>query len=182
MLAAGLSWGQDSDPVHRVESFHHALLGVMRSGADFDTRFQALGPAVEGLFDIPTIARVSLGRTWRSLDAESQAEFTELLRRLILATYANRFHSFNNQSFHTIAAEQVGRGWVVKTELRRTNGERVALDYYFREAGVFNVVADGVSDLSLRRADYNSILKTDGFGSLLAHLRERIVELSDQGE
>ena len=182
MLAAGLSWGQGTDHVHRVESFHDQLLGVMRSGHDFDGRFQTLAPAVERLFDVPTIARISLGRTWRALDAESQTAFVELLRRLIVATYANRFQSFNDQSFHTVAAEQAGRGWVVKTELRRANGERVALDYYFREAGVFNVVADGVSDLSLRRADYNSILKSDGFASLMAHLQERIVELSDQDE
>ena len=50
------------------------------------------------------------------------------------------------------------------------------LDYYFRGDRVFNVVADGVSDLSLRRADYNSIVKEEGYDRLLAHIRDSIAE------
>ena len=38
---------------------------------------------------------------------------------------------------------------------------------------IFNVIADGVSDLSLRRADYNSILKQEGYDSLVQHLRDK---------
>ena len=67
---------------------------------------------------------------------------------------------------------------MVKTELVRSSGDKVTLDYYFRDAGVFNVVADGVSDLSLRRADYNSIVKSDGYAALLEHLRSKIADYS----
>ncbi|MCZ6708912.1 MAG: ABC transporter substrate-binding protein, partial [Gammaproteobacteria bacterium] len=67
-------------------------------------------------------------------------------------------------------------GWVVKTELEKSDGERVNLDYYFRGGKVFNVVADGVSDLSLRRADYNSIIKTEGYDRLLSHIRQNIAK------
>ena len=38
----------------------------------------------------------------------------------------------------------------------------------------------GVSDLSLRRADYNSIVKKEGYASLLAHLRNKIKQARDQ--
>ena len=62
----------------------------------------------------------------------------------------------------------------MKTEMVRANKEIVRLDYYFLNGGVFNVVADGVSDLSLRRADYNSIIKSEGFLALLSHLRQKI--------
>jgi phospholipid transport system substrate-binding protein len=172
------SWGEALDPAASVAKFHGALLGVMQSGADFAGRVDVLEPAVAEFFDVQTIARISLGRTWRALDAQSQAEFSELLDRLIVATYASRFETFNGQSFHTLDSQASNRGWLVKTELERASGKPVTLDYYFRDAGVFNVVADGVSDLSLRRADYNSIVKSDGFAVLLAHLRRNI---SDYG-
>ena len=166
------------DPGARVSGFHDELLAAMQSGLDFAGRCEALRDAVSEFFDIATISRISLGRTWRSLDAQSQAEFSDLLQRLIVATYASRFDAYNGQSFHTLSAEAASRGWVVKTELARSNGETVTLDYYFRDAGVFNVVADGVSDLSLRRADYNSIVKSDGYAALLEHLRSKIAEFS----
>jgi phospholipid transport system substrate-binding protein len=70
---------------------------------------------------------------------------------------------------------------VVRTELERSNGERVSLDYYFRGGQVFNVVADGVSDLSLRRADYNGVIKSQGYERLLSHIRENIAELRVTG-
>ena len=62
---------------------------------------------------------------------------------------------------------------MVKTQLVRANGERVNLDYYFNAGSVFNVVADGVSDLSLRRADYNSIIKQEGYDALIRDIEEK---------
>jgi phospholipid transport system substrate-binding protein len=63
---------------------------------------------------------------------------------------------------------------VVRTRLRRDAAADVALDYFLRDDKVFNVVADGVSDLSLRRADYNSIIKSEGYERLLEHIRDKI--------
>lgn len=170
------NWAAQVDPAASVTQFHGQLLQVMQSGSDYAGRAERLRTRVPEFFDIATISRISLGRTWRTLDSQSRAEFSQLLEQLIVATYASRFETFNGQSFQTLDSRVAGRGWVVKTELSRSNGEQVALDYYFRDGGVFNVVADGVSDLSLRRADYNSIVKSDGFAELLAHMRRNIAD------
>jgi phospholipid transport system substrate-binding protein len=169
------------DPSPKIESFHSALLGAMRSNDAYDVRFASLAPIVGEVFDVPTIARISLGRTWKSLDEPARAQFCELLEELITATYTDRFDSYSGQTFHLLSAEPARRGWVVKTELEKSDGERVSLDYYFRGSQVFNVVADGVSDLSLRRADYNSIVKEEGYDRLLAHIRDSIAEYEAGG-
>ena len=168
------SEGLGEDPSPSIEAFHAALLDAMRSDETFDARFALLAPVVGELFDVPTIARISLGRTWKSLDEPARAEFVDLLAELIAATYTDRFDSYSGQTFHLLSAEPARRGWVVKTELEKSDGERVSLDYYFRGRQVFNVVADGVSDLSLRRADYSSIVKEEGYEQLLAHIRDSI--------
>ena len=41
-----------------------------------------------------------------------------------------------------------------------------------------NVVAQGVSDLSLKRADYTAVIKTEGFDSLINRLEKKIAEMS----
>jgi len=182
LLVAVAGMAQTTDPETRVAQFHQRLLETMQSGSDFPGRFEILAAPVADFFDIATVSRISLGRTWRTLDADSQAQFSALLQHLIVATYADRFDSFDGQSFHTLSTEPASRGWVVRTELERANGERVSLDYYFREDGVFNVVADGVSDLSVRRADYNSIVKSEGYAALLERMRDNIAELSKLDE
>ena len=161
-----------------VADFHEQLLQVMQSGAEFEGRVSMLGQEISELFDVATISRISLGRKWKELDDTAQGDFASLLEELIVATYADRFDSYNDQVFHHVAVDPTRRGWVVKTQLEKSDGDRVTMDYYFRAGKVFDVVADGVSDLSLRRADYNSIIKSEGYDQLLAHIRENIAKHS----
>lgn len=165
----------------RVDEFHALLLEVMQT-ARYPERVAVLEPVVAGLFGIDTISRITLGRTWRSLDEARKQEFRELLEALIAATYADRFDSFDGQRFERLESLAARRGWVVKTQLVRANGERVNLDYYFNAGAVFNVVADGVSDLSLRRADYNSIIKQEGYDALIRHIQDNIAEMSNDNQ
>ncbi len=162
----------------RVDAFHTQLVEAMKVPG-YRERVAVLEPVVAGFFDLSTVSRITLGRTWRELDEARRGQFRGLLERLIVATYADRFDRYDGQQFINVESVPARRGWVVKTELVRANGERVHLDYYFHGEGVFNVVADGVGDLSLRRADYNSIVKREGFASLLAHLEENIAKLNE---
>ena len=154
-----------------VQMAHNLLLEAMHI-PEQTVPEQLLGPRISGLFDISRMARISLGRTWRTLDAAERDEFRTLLAELIVATYADRFDSFNEQMFVTDSTTTGENAVVVRTRLVRRNEESVNLDYYLRGGRVFNVVADGVSDLSLRRADYNSIIKREGYPALLLHLQE----------
>ena len=169
----------DAEAVNaRVDGFHALLIEVMQT-ARYPDRVDALYPAVPGFFDIGTVSRITLGRTWRQLDDARKREFRGLLETLIAATYADRFDSYGGQRFERLDSIAARRGWVVKTQLVKANGERVNLDYYFNASSVFNVVADGVSDLSLRRADYNSIIKQQGYDALIRDIKESIAEMSD---
>ncbi len=162
----------------RVEAFHDVLLQAMQLDGGYSERVAVLAPAVQSLFDIDAIARVTLGRTWRNLDVDQQRTFAQKLERLIVSTYSDRFDAYNDQTFEVRSVQPVKRGStvnrVVKSVLTRRDGSVVTLDYYFRGSGVFNVVADGVSDLSLRRADYNSIIKSEGYDALLVYMDEQI--------
>ena len=181
-LVLGASAGQAAAAVDaetangKIDAFHALLIDVMQTPGHAN-RAAALSPVVPGFFDIGTVSRITLGRTWRELDEVRQREFSELLEALIVATYADRFDSFDGQRFERGESLAGRRGWVVKTQLVRSNGERVNLDYYFNAGSVFNVVADGVSDLSLRRADYNSIVKQDGYDALIRDMQENIAEM-----
>ena len=131
---------------------------------------------IDAFFDITRIAAVSLGRTWRDLTDTQQTEFVSLLSELVVATYADRFDGYSGQQFVTDEVRAVRTGDVVRTRLLREAEADVTLDYFLRAGRVFNVVADGVSDLSLRRADYSSIIKTEGFAALLTHIQRKIDE------
>ena len=157
----------------KVEAFHQALIEALRLH-EHKQREALLRPLIIELFDVQRIAAISLGRTWRELAQEQQGVFIELLATLIVATYADRFAGYSGQRFVTEGVEAVKSGFVVRTRLLRPDEEAVSLNYLMRNERVFNVVADGVSDLSLRRADYNSVIKNQGYDALLDHIRDKI--------
>lgn len=163
------------DPVlqaqSRIQAFHDQLIDSVAGQATVAERYQRLRPVVAEAFNSPVIARLSLGRTWRELSQAHRTEFSQALTDLIAATYADRFSPGATLAFAVLKAQAGRRGPVIRTQLQRSAGQPVSLDYHFRDGRIYNVVADGVSDLSLRRADYNTVVKTDGFAALLLSMR-----------
>lgn len=159
-----------------IEAFHANLLAMMDEPTQA-AREAFIREEVGLLFDIERIARVSLGRSWRKLDAESQAKFMAVLNEHVVATYADRFSENKGQQFELHGAKSARKGVVVHSSILPADGAAVKLDYFFSGGKVFNVAADGVSDLSLRRSDYNSVLKADGFDALILHLEQKLGEI-----
>jgi len=158
-----------------VEAFHAALMTSARSDAALSTRLPGVATAFDALFDVERIARISAGKAWRNLEPDKRAEYVALLRDVVVSNYVSRFDADRGQRFATLGADEVKpQRFVVRTQIVRPNNQPVSLDYYFRAGRVFNVVADGVSDLSVRRADYAAIIQASGFNGLLTHLRGQL--------
>lgn len=163
-----------------VEQLHATLLEAMKGGdtLGFDGRYELIAPVLEQSFDFPTIARVSTGRHWSTLDPAKQAEFIGVFKRLSAATYAENFDGFDGQRFETEGVEEKRGMQVVRTAIVSRDGSDVSLSYTLgNEPGewrIVNVVADGVSDLSLKRAEYTAVIQDEGIDSLIAKLNDKI--------
>lgn len=169
-----------------VEALHQALFAVMRQAdtLSFVDRRQRLAPVVHRSFDFTTIsAAVVSASQWKELTAAQRSRMEETFRELTVATYADRFDGYSGEQFETFSQRPVRRGrTLVRSELRIPDKDPVQLDYVLQRVGdewrIVNVLADGVSDLSVKRAEYSSILRTAGFEQLIAQLRKQIEELS----
>jgi phospholipid transport system substrate-binding protein len=177
VLAIGASPSASGAAPDVVERFHAALIATMQENTGFADRVARLRDPVVSAFDVGTIARVSLGATWRGLDDAERERFVALLTDLVVSTYADRFVRFDGQRFETLAVEspRPDRA-VVKTRLLRRTGNPVTLDYYLTGDRVYDIVADGVSDLSLRRADYAAIVEQKGYAGLVDEIGRIIAE------
>ncbi|MDQ3562876.1 MAG: ABC transporter substrate-binding protein [Pseudomonadota bacterium] len=164
-----------------VDRLHAALLEVMQNAGTlgYPGRYQKLDPLVRESFDFGTIAPIVVGRFWKELSDAQRQSFIDTFTKLSTATYAARFDGFDNEQFRHVAGEELKKGRIlVKTEIVKSDGEAVRLDYVLQTKSdewlIVNVIADGVSDLSLKRADYTSVLKTKGFDDLITDLNDKI--------
>ncbi len=177
-------WSAETAPSDTIEKLHSTLIEVMQNAdaLGFEGRRDKLAPVITQSFDLTTICRIILGRQWDSLSPDEHAQMIDTFTRLTIATYAARFDGFSGESFRTVEQNPMNRGRVmVRTELVRPRDEPVHLDYVLHngEGGwrIVNVVAEGVSDLSLKRADYGAVIKRDGFATLVQRLESQIRDL-----
>lgn len=179
---------QEQDGPDQVVNYLHAkLLEVMKKADELDyaARYKILEPVISTNFDTPLIAKVILSRQWDELNEEKRREFIELFNQLSTATYASRFDSYDGEEFNIITSEQLKKGrLLLKTELTRNSKKPVNLDYLMHKNNghwmIISVIADGVNDLSLKRAEYAAVIRDKGYDGLLDDIRSKIRDMENE--
>ncbi len=168
-----------------VIALHEALLAIMKNAHSTrgDERYALLEKIVDQYFAIDLIAKVILGRYWKSLDAKTQQDFIASFKRLTILTYVDRFHSFNDEHFKALSMKMMKeKRFIVKTALHVADGETIALHYIVQDRGdgwkIISVIANGINDLSLKRAEYSSVIKNRGFDVLQIEIKKKIENLT----
>jgi phospholipid transport system substrate-binding protein len=168
-----------------VERFQAVLISVMTDAKKlgYEGRYKRLAPAVEQSHELAAIAQVAVGRYWDQLDAKQRASLVDTFSQLSIATYAHRFDDYSGETFRIVSEELLSDGDAhVHSLLAEPKGEGVRFDYVLRKKEgrwrIVNIVADGVSDLAIKRAEYTSILRNEGFDALIEKLKAKIAQYS----
>ncbi|MDO9068314.1 MAG: ABC transporter substrate-binding protein [Deltaproteobacteria bacterium] len=170
-----------------VETFQLALIETMKQGKElgYEGRFNKLAEPVKLSHDLTKIARIVVGREWENLTAEQQTQLVDVFSKLSISSYAHNFKDFDGESFVFDSEEETARGGVIiHTTLIIPNDKNVKFDYMLKKKGnswkIINIIANGVSDLALKRSEYTSILKREGFDPLITKINEKIDNYSKQ--
>ncbi len=170
-----------------VEEFQDRLIDVMKQGKElgFQGRYDKLDTAVRKSHDLPKIARIVVGKQWEELTPEQQVKLETVFSQLSVSAYAHNFKDFSGESFAFVSEEETGRGGVViHTNLKIPGEKDVKFDYMMKKKDdgwqIINIIADGVSDLALKRSDYTSVLNREGFDALIAKINEKIESYAKQ--
>ncbi len=172
-----------------VANFQAQLLETMKNGKTlgFEGRYKKLTEPVIKSHDLTKIARIVVGREWKKLTDEQKQKLVDVFSRLSIASYAHNFKDFSDEKFEIVSEEETPRGGVIVHTLLKIPGEKdVKLDYQMKKKGnewrIINIIANGVSDLALKRSEYTSILKREGFDALLEKISGKIKQYSTNKE
>lgn len=171
-------------PAGVIEAFYATLLETMRNAErlGFEGRRQTLAPAIDKAYNLPLMARLSIGPQWNNLSPDEQRRFTEAFRELTLSTYAARFDGYSGEQLVVEpGAQSVQGGVIVRSKIVKSNGEPVQIDYLMRQDGdswkIIDVYLKGtVSELATRRSEFGSVLRRDGAEALLKLIDRKIAE------
>jgi phospholipid transport system substrate-binding protein len=170
-----------------VEKFQAELIAVMKNGKQlgYAGRYEKLNDSVANSHDLTKIARIVVGKEWEKLTEEQQQKLVDVFSRFSIASYAHNFKDYSGESFIFDSEEETARGGVVvHSHLVVPDDKPVKFDYMLKEKGnswrIINIIANGVSDLALKRSEYTTILQREGFDALMAKINEKIDNYSKQ--
>ncbi len=171
-----------------IARLQDALANAMARGETlgYEGRRALLAPVLEDTHDLPLLARLVGKGFWDAIGPEQRERFARAFRDLTVATYAARFERSRGERFERTGERALRGGVQVQSRLVRPAGAPVAFDYLLRREGgrwrILNITVDGVSDLAVRRAEYESLFRQEGFDGLLARLQEQIRRQEQGGD
>jgi len=173
-----------SGPSQLIESSANVILsGIDQRRAEFRKDPTGLYQLVESTllpnFDTPYAAQLVLGQHWRNATPEQRKRFVEAFYKSLLYTYGDAMVDFTADRlkvYPTKVADADTKA-TVRTEIKRSNGTKVAVNYSMRKVNgawkAWDVVIDGISYVKSYREDYGAQVQQQGLDAVIKQLEAR---------
>jgi phospholipid transport system substrate-binding protein len=145
-------------------------------------KFDDLVVLLEKPIDLDLVARLILGRYWRTTDDGQREQYLQLFREYALANLASKLHLYQGQSFEVTGAKVVSDQDALVTSRILSDGQPpLQVDWRLRQRSdgglvTIDLIVEGVSLIVTLRSEFASVIERQGFDGLLAELRTRIAQ------
>jgi phospholipid transport system substrate-binding protein len=150
-----------------------------------DQRSDQFRQMLRSCFDLQTIGRFVIGRSWNAATPEQRQEYMKLFEALVVKTYGDRLTIYTGEGFQVASVRpETEKDFIVISEITHPDGsEPTEIDWRVRQAkdgklGIIDVVVEGVSLSVTQRQEYASIIQRDGgqLDGLLTRMRQQLQE------
>jgi phospholipid transport system substrate-binding protein len=130
-------------------------------------------------FDTPYAAQLVLGQNWRNATPEQRKRFVEAFYKSLLYTYGDAMVDFTADRLKVLPTKVAPEDTkaTVRTEIKRSNGQKVAVNYSMHKANgawkAWDVVIDGISYVKSYREDYGAQVQQQGLDAVIQQLEAR---------
>jgi phospholipid transport system substrate-binding protein len=125
-------------PSDAIRQFYVVLLDTMRQAQQLGPRgrYQKLEPVVFRTFDVPYMAKLSIGPGWNALTPDQKKRAAQAYGRYITATYASRFDGYSGERLDVLGEQKIKRGTMVQSRIVKSDGEPVQINYLVHDNAV----------------------------------------------
>src|SRR5436305_11468295 len=124
------------------------------------------------------MTRLAVGPEWTNLTEAQRQHVSQAFERYIAAIYAERFDNYSGEQLQVVGEQPSAAGTIITTRIVKSNGEPVQINYLVRQNGggwqIADVYLNGtISELATRRAEFASILRSQGINGLIGTLNAK---------
>jgi phospholipid transport system substrate-binding protein len=173
-----------SGPSQLIESSANILLAAIDARRDEFRKdpsglYDVVGKTLLPNFDTPYAAQLVLGPHWRNATEAQRKRFVDAFYKSLLYTYGDAMVDFTADRlkvFPTKVGPSDERA-TVRSEIKRSNGEKVAVNYSMRKVNgawkAWDVVIEGISYVKSYREDYGAEVQQKGLDAVIARLEAK---------
>lgn len=179
LAPAAVAQQASPDAAQFIRDLGRQAIDLARQPAERSSDAETLTALLDQAADIDLVARLVLGRHWRSASGTQRSRYLELFRGYVLAGLVRRLGGAQGVDRVEVTGSRRARGGdsMVATLLSLGNGSKPAsVEWRVREtdAGlrVIDVVAEGISLVVTNRNEFSAIIGQCGMDGLLRQLEE----------
>ena len=157
------------------------IAALDRLGGDPAARRQAVSALLDETVDLALIARLCLGRHWRTAGKEQRTQYVDLFRANVLAVLSRRMSYYTGGEKFVVTASRPARddAMVASEIIYATNDPPLKIEWRVRVTDgrpiIIDVLPEGVSLVVTYRSEFDEVVDRSGMDGLLAELRDRAV-------
>jgi phospholipid transport system substrate-binding protein len=127
-------------------------------------------------FDTAFSAQLVLGKYWRTATPEQRQHFIDAFYHSLLTNYGSALVDFTDDRLKIFPSkvDPDAKTATVRTEVKRSNGDRVSVNYYLRKTPqgwkAWDVVIDGISYVNSYREDFGAQIEQQGIDAVIKRL------------
>ena len=167
-----------------VQHLYATLLDTMKNAQALGIRgrYQKLEPLIFGTFDVPFMARLTIGPLWASLPPEQKYRAAQAYGRYVAAIYADRFDGYAGERLEVFGERKIPHGMLVRSQIVKSDGKPVTLNYLVHDNVIGWQIRDvyetgTISELATQRSEFARTLRTGGIEGLIAALNRKTANL-----
>jgi phospholipid transport system substrate-binding protein len=177
----GAAAAADEGPTEVVQEAAQGMLGDLDKDRDAYRRDPAkVGQLVDKYllphFDTEASARLVLAVHWRTATPEQRRRFVDAFYHSLLTSYGSALVDFTADRLKIFPTKVDAGATVatVRTEVRRANGDRVAVNYYLHKTPqgwkAYNLAIEGIDYVNSYRIDFGEQIEVQGIDSVIKRL------------
>jgi phospholipid transport system substrate-binding protein len=129
-------------------------------------------------FDTQYSARLVLGRHWRDASEDQRKRFVNAFYQSLLKNYGSALAEFTSDrmKFFPSQIDPKGEMATVRTEIKRSNGTRIPVNYSLRKTPdgwkAWDVVIEGISYVKSFREDFGAEIDQKGLDAVIQRIEK----------
>lgn len=169
-------------PLDTVQSAVASVIAIvsrpdLQGAANLVVRRALLRSVTDDFFDFPEMAQRSLGYHRATPSERERAEFVTLFRELLERSYMTTIENYAGETIVYLGETIEGDYATVRSRIVTTKRAEISVDYrLYRSAGGWVAVDVALENVSLAanyRQQFDRVIRTTSFATLLNRLRER---------